>query len=112
MKIDTGSSKLWVFDIGCDKGKYCKNHNKYDSSESKKHEKIDDKYIIQYGKGKVTGMTVKDTVYLTSNIEITEQVFGAVTETTSERTGYDGVLGIILMSTISMLYISSNNVYY
>ena len=113
MKIDTGSWMLWVFDIGCKDGEqYCDGHNKYDSSESNDHEKIDTKFEIKYGKGGVLGNTVKDTMYLTSNIEIKKQLFGAVTKTTTARIGYDGIIGIILISTIAMSYVSSNNIYY
>ena len=48
---------------------------------------------LDTGKGGVEGMTLKDTVYLTDNIEIKEQIFGAVTETETERKGYDGLIG-------------------
>lgn len=34
-----------------------------------------------------------DTVYLSDNIEITEQIFGAVIRSSTKRTGYDGILG-------------------
>ena len=69
---------------------FCKEHNKYDSSEI---DKIDDTFKVGYGKGGVEGMTVKDTVYLTDNIEIKEQIFGAITKTETLRKGYDGLIG-------------------
>ena len=54
---------------------------------------MDDKFEVQYGIGTVTGYTVKDTVYLTDSIEIENQIFGAVTKTTTLRRNYDGLLG-------------------
>ena len=93
--IDTGSSKLWVFDKDCDasKDEYCKNYRKYDGSKSTKHEKIDNKFKIEYGVRSMEGYTVKDTVYLTDTIEIKKQIFGAVTKTSSKCRNYDGLLG-------------------
>ena len=72
---------------------FCKDHNKYDSSLSNGYKDVDDAFKVGYGKGGVEGMTVKDTVFLTKNIEIEKQIFGAVTKMESIRKGYDGVLG-------------------
>ena len=105
---------LWVFDIGCkdNTDALCKDHNKYDSSKSTDHKEIDKKFKLTYGRGEVTGKTVEDTMYLTSNIEIKKQLFGAITKTTTAQPGYNGIIGISLISIISMLYFSSNNIYY
>ena len=46
-------------------------------------------------------MTVKDTVYLTDNIEIKEQIFGAITKTETERKAYDGLIGKYFSSYLS-----------
>ena len=95
VKIDTGSERLWVFDKHCkdDEHPLCADHNKYDSSLSEDKELVDDEFSVGYGKGGVEGMTMKDTVYLTDNIEIEKQIFGAVTKTKSERKDYDGLIG-------------------
>ena len=71
----------------------CKDHNKYKSSDSDTFEKVDDDFEIVYGKGSVKGMTIKDTVFLTSNIEVKKQLFGAVSEIDIKLKGIDGVLG-------------------
>ena len=80
---------------------FCKDHNKYDGSGSDDYDKVDDTFKIGYGKGGVEGMTVKDTVYLTDNIEIKKQIFGAVTKTETERKGYDGLIGKYFSSYLS-----------
>ena len=71
----------------------CQYHNKYDSSGSTESEEVDKTFEITYGRGSVKGNTMKDTVYLADNIEIKKQIFGAVTKTTTKRTGYDGIIG-------------------
>ena len=94
MILDTGSYELWVFGEACkDEVANCKNHNKYKSSDSDTFEKVDDEFEIAYGGASVKGMTVKDTVFLTPNIEVKEQVFGAVDEIDIKLKGIDGVLG-------------------
>ena len=90
---------MWVFSTGC-KDENCKGNNKYDPSSASKV--VDTDFRIGYGKGNVEGITVKDTVYLTPNIEIKEQLFGAISKTTTKRTGYDGIIGTSLISTICM----------
>ena len=99
MKIDTGSWTLWVFSTGC-KHKNCKGNNKYDPSSASKV--VDTDFRREYGKGNIEGITVEDTVYLTPNIEIKKQLFGAISITTTKRTGYDGIIGTSLISTICM----------
>ena len=65
--MDTGSSKLWVFDDEC---KYCGNHNKYKSTDSETYEDVDDDFKIKYAKGSVKGKSVRDTVYLTTEMKV------------------------------------------
>ena len=74
----------------------CKNHNKYESSDSDTFEKIDDDCEIVYGRVSVKGMTVKDTVFLTPNMEVKKQMFGAVSEIDIKLKGIDGILGELL----------------
>ena len=80
---------------------FCKDHNKYDGTGNDDYEKVDDTFKVGYGTGGVEGMTVKDTVYLTDNIEIKKQIFGAVTKTETERKGYDGLIGKYFSSYLS-----------
>ena len=91
---------LWVFDKDCrdDIQPLCAGHNKYDSSESEDYTEVDDEFKVGYGAGGIEGMTVKDTVYLTDNIEIKDQIFGAVTKTLTGRVGYDGLIGKYISS--------------
>ena len=101
MILDTGSYKLWVFSEACkDEVANCKDHNKYKSSDSDTFEKVDDKFEIIYGMGSVKGMTLKDTVFLTSNIEVKKQVLGAVSELSFKLKGIDGVLGEYICNTM------------
>ena len=92
MKIDTGSRSLWVFDKDCKIN--CENENKYDSTKSTDSKVKDRLFEKVYGNSEVTGNTVEDTMYLTPNIEIKAQRFGAVTKTNKKRKGYDGIIGI------------------
>ena len=80
---------LWVFGTDC-KDENCKGNNKYDSSASKV---LDRDFKIEYFRGEVSGITVEDTVYLTADIKIDQQLFGAITKSTTKRIGYDGIIG-------------------
>ena len=88
--VDTGSFKLWVFNDGCED---CGDHSEYKSTDSDTSEPVDDDFKINYGKGSVTGKSVKDTVYLTADVEVKEQIFGAVEKIVDLKLPCDGTLG-------------------
>ena len=88
--VDTGSFKLWVFDDACED---CGDHTEYKSAVSETYEAVDDDFEIKYGQGHVKGKTVKDTVYLTADMEVKKQIFGAVDEILNLKLPCDGGLG-------------------
>ena len=88
--VDTGSYKLWVFDEDCGD---CGDHIQYKPSDSDTYEKVDDEFEITYGQGHVKGKSVKDTVYLTADMEVKGQIFGAVDKVDGIKLPCDGIIG-------------------
>ena len=93
-----------MFGTECkDTNKLCKDHNKYKSSDSGTFKKLDDTFKVKYGTGKVTGISSEDTVYLADGLEAKKQMFGAASKVTKKYIGYDGILGKVYYSIISLV---------
>ena len=71
----------------------CQGHRKFKSGDSDTFHKKDDNFKIRYSIGKIAGMTAKDTVLITKDLEAKEQLFGSVKEVNKKYPGYDGILG-------------------
>lgn len=96
--FDTGSSDLWVSSADCDSG-FCSKSQKYRPDDSSTSAKLEDTFSIQYGKGSVSGIAVKDQLSL-ANYTIQDQVFGMATKVSSDLGPgrFDGVFGLGLES--------------
>ena len=81
---------MWVFDDACAN---CEEYTKYKAADSETSEFIDNKFKIKYGTGSVKGKSMKDTVYLTADMEVEKQIFGAVDEVVGVKFPCDGLLG-------------------
>ena len=93
-----------MFGTECkDRNKLCENHNKYKSDDSDTFKKLNDTFRVKYGTGKVTGISSEDTVYLAAGLEAKKQMFGAARKVTKEYIGYDGILGKVYYSIISLV---------
>ena len=66
---------------------------KYKDGESKDYKKIDRKFEVHYSMGSPYGDTVADTVYLTKDIAIKNQLFGSVKNTDLGIIPFQGILG-------------------
>ena len=102
---DTGSSNLWVPEVGCVHCGYKIFHggkNKFDPKDSASYEMIQGNasdFSIQYGSGSVSGRFVKDTVILAQDIAVTSQTFAIVHDAAGMGIAYafgmfDGILGL------------------
>jgi hypothetical protein len=102
---DTGSSNLWVPEVGCIHCGYKIFHggkNKFDPNASTSYEMIQGNasdFSIQYGSGSVSGRFVKDTVTLAQDIHVSSQTFAIVHDAAGMGIGYafgmfDGILGL------------------
>ena len=102
---DTGSSNLWVPEVGCIHCGYKIFHggkNKFDPTASASYEMIQGNasdFSIQYGSGSVSGRFVKDTVILAQDIAVTSQTFAVVHDAAGMGIAYafgkfDGILGL------------------
>jgi len=102
---DTGSSNLWVPEVGCIHCGYKIFHggkNKFDPKASASYEIIQGNasdFSIQYGSGSVSGRYVKDTVILAQDITVTSQTFAIVHDAAGMGIAYafgmfDGILGL------------------
>ena len=102
---DTGSSNLWVPELGCT---HCglpfgPKKNKYDDSQSSSYQKDGEDFEIMYGSGSVSGFFSKDSVALTPGIVVENQDFAQVSDagglgTTYSLGKFDGILGLAFSS--------------
>jgi hypothetical protein len=99
---DTGSSNLWVPEVGCVHCGYKFIHggkNKYDASLSETFMEDGSEFSIQYGSGAVSGKFEKDTVTLAQDIDVENQMFATIHDAGGMGIGYafgyfDGILGL------------------
>jgi hypothetical protein len=99
---DTGSSNLWVPEVGCVHCGYKFIHggkNKYDASLSETFVEDGSEFSIQYGSGAVSGTYEKDTVTLAEDIDVENQMFATIHDAAGMGIGYafgyfDGILGL------------------
>lgn len=99
---DTGSSNLWVPEVGCVHCGYKWIHggkNKYDSKTSDSFVEDGSEFSIQYGSGAVSGVFAKDTVVLADDISVDNQKFATIHDAAGMGLGYtfayfDGILGL------------------
>ncbi len=78
---DTGSSNLWVPEVGCVHCGYKIIHggkNKYDKDLSESFVEDGSEFAIQYGSGAVSGVFAQDTVILADDITVEGQMFGTI----------------------------------
>ncbi|XP_037558656.1 lysosomal aspartic protease [Dermacentor silvarum] len=103
--MDTGSSNFWVPSVKCDQSMACRNHAKYDSSQSSTYTK-NGRYIrIRYSGGVVRGVTSIDNVGV-GPATVTQYKFAEMDHSDGKlfRTAkYDGIFGLAFPS------ISQNN---
>ncbi|ORY07604.1 peptidase A1 [Basidiobolus meristosporus CBS 931.73] len=92
--FDTGSSDLWVPSTRCH-SKACQNHRRFNSTRSRSHREIGDKFHITYGTGAVDGVVSKDTLKL-GGVEVTNQAFGETNFELDffEKVEFDGIFGL------------------
>ena len=99
---DTGSSNLWIPEVGCVHCGYKWIHggkNKYDSKSSDSFVEDGSEFSIQYGSGAVSGVFAKDTVVLADDISVDNQKFATIHDAAGMGLGYtfayfDGILGL------------------
>jgi len=99
---DTGSSNLWVPEVGCVHCGYKIIHggkNKYDSKTSESFVEDGSEFSIQYGSGAVSGVFAQDTVTLADDIAVEGQKFASIHDVAGMGIGYafgyfDGILGL------------------
>jgi hypothetical protein len=99
---DTGSSNLWVPEVGCVHCGYKWIHggkSKYDAGASGTFVEDGTEFSIQYGSGAVSGVYNKDTVTLAEDIDVEGQMFASIHDAGGMGIGYafgyfDGILGL------------------
>jgi len=99
---DTGSSNLWVPEVGCVNCGYFWLHggkNKYDQKKSSTFVEVGSSFDIQYGSGAVSGKFEEDTVTLAQDIAVQKQQFGSIHDAKGMGVAYafsyfDGILGL------------------
>ncbi len=100
--FDTGSSNLWVPQVGCSQGG-CAGKNHYDSSQSSTYVPNGQQFNIQYGTGSCGGTLVQDTVCVTgpacvinSPLRVPNVTFGQANQMADffAQTPIDGILGL------------------
>jgi len=99
--FDTGSSNLWVPQVGC---KHCgipfiASKTKYDQSQSSTYVANGTDFEIVYGSGSVTGTMAADTVTLAPDLAVQNQLFAMVNDAGGMGIAYllgkfDGILGL------------------
>ncbi|KAK9685600.1 aspartic proteinase precursor [Basidiobolus ranarum] len=92
--FDTGSSDLWVPSTRC-RSKACYNHRRFNSTQSRSHSPVGEKFHISYGTGAVDGIVSKDTLKL-GGIEVVNQAFGETNFELDffEKVEFDGIFGL------------------
>jgi len=99
---DTGSSNLWVPEVGCVHCGYKffnGGKSKYDPARSTTFVKNDTDFAIQYGSGAVTGKFQEDSVTLAKDITVHGQEFAVIHDAKGMGIAYafgkfDGILGL------------------
>ncbi|KAK9892988.1 hypothetical protein WA026_023045 [Henosepilachna vigintioctopunctata] len=95
--LDTGSGSLWVPSARCSIfTQSCRNHNKYDSSESSTYQEDGQPFLIRYGTGSLIGFVSYDDVEM-GGLKVTGQVFAEATRESDSVFGdqeFDGILGL------------------
>jgi hypothetical protein len=99
---DTGSSNLWIPEVGCVHCGYKLIHggkNKYDSEASDTFVEDGSEFSIQYGSGAVSGVFAQDTVVLADDITVENQKFATIHDAGGMGLAYafsffDGILGL------------------
>lgn len=99
---DTGSSNLWVPEVGCVHCGYKWIHggkNKYDSDASQSFVEDGRDFSIQYGSGAVSGVFAEDSVILADDIEVKNQKFATIHDAAGMGIAFtfayfDGILGL------------------
>lgn len=99
---DTGSSNLWVPEVGCVHCGYKIIHggkNKYDAKSSSTFVQDGTDFSIQYGSGAVSGVYAQDTVTLAQDITVDSQTFATIHDAGGMGIAYafgyfDGILGL------------------
>jgi len=98
---DTGSSNLWVPEVGCVHCGYAilGKKNKYDSTKSSTFVEDGSDFAIQYGSGAVSGKFEQDTVTLAEDLSVEGVKFASIHDAKGMGIGYalgkfDGILGL------------------
>ena len=99
---DTGSSNLWVPEVGCVHCGYKffnGGKSKYDPARSSTFVENDTDFAIQYGSGAVTGKFQEDSVTLAKDITVHGQEFAVIHDAKGMGIAYafgkfDGILGL------------------
>lgn len=106
--FDTGSSNLWVPEVGCEHcgSKWVGEKNKFEENQSSSFQVVGTDFNIQYGSGPVSGIFGEDTITLAEDIATTGQLFGLVQDAGGLGFAYlmgkfDGILGLAF-NTISI----------
>jgi len=99
--FDTGSSNLWVPQVGC---KHCgipfiASKTKYDPTQSSSYEVNGTDFEITYGSGSVTGTMAADVVTLAPDLAVNEQLFAMINDAGGMGIAYllgkfDGIFGL------------------
>lgn len=99
--FDTGSSNLWVPQVGC---KHCgipfiAPKTKYDPASSSSYTLNGTKFEITYGSGSVTGTMAEDVVTLAPDLAVNGQLFAMIDDAGGMGMAYllgkfDGILGL------------------
>ena len=102
---DTGSSDLWVPELGCTHCglPFLAPKSKYDSSQSSSYQEDGEDFEIIYGSGSVRGFFSKESISLTKDIVVENQDFAQVSDagglgTTYSLGKFDGVFGLAFSS--------------
>jgi len=96
--LDTGSSNLWVPDVGCTSAN-CAGKKKYNSAASSTYASFnnDQRWSIQYGSGSASGVLARDNHCLVAGqLCFATQVWGRATTVAAVFRGqpFDGILGL------------------
>ncbi len=102
---DTGSSNLWVPEVGCS---HCglpfgPKKSKYDATQSTSFQEDGEDFEIEYGSGSVSGFYSRDSVALTNSIIVKDQDFAQISDAGGLGALYslgkfDGILGLAFSS--------------
>ncbi|NXG98818.1 PEPA protein, partial [Loxia leucoptera] len=100
--FDTGSSNLWVPSVFCS-SPACRNHNRFNPTESSTFLSTNETLFIAYGTGSMTGVLGYDTVNV-AGISVRNQIFGLAETEPGDffyYSPFDGILGLAFPSIAS-----------